>query len=137
MSPRRRLALLLLALVALVVPAACGSNGSDGSQAAAAGADERRASADGAEADAGEMGASGSATVAVKPATFEPSTISVKVGDTVTWRFGGGLNHNVVADDFKSAIKRSGTFSHRFEEAGTFAYRCTLHPGMKGVVKVS
>jgi len=29
-----------------------------------------------------------------------------------------------------------GTFSHRFDKAGSYAYHCTPHPFMKGVVIV-
>lgn len=67
---------------------------------------------------------------------FEPSTIEIQPGDTVTWDFQGAVQHNVVGEDFESEIKRSGTFEHTFNSAGSYDYRCTLHPGMNGTVQV-
>lgn len=79
-------------------------------------------------------------TVVLEDIAFKPETVSVKTGDTVTWRFEDkGIPHNVVANDesFKSDIKDSGTFEHTFEKSGTFSYSCTVHPGMNGTVKVT
>ncbi|HUR24220.1 MAG TPA: plastocyanin/azurin family copper-binding protein [Acidimicrobiales bacterium] len=76
----------------------------------------------------------------LKDIAFKPGTISVKAGDTVSWRFEDkGIAHNVVADDesFKSDTKESGVFQHTFGGAGTFKYSCTVHPGMNGTVTVS
>ena len=74
----------------------------------------------------------------VKAVRFQPSRITVAAGDTVTWQFkDGGLHHNVVGSCFTSAVKRSGVFTHTFTKPGTYSYRCTLHPAMKGVVEVS
>ena len=69
---------------------------------------------------------------------FDPETVDVSVGDTVTWDFKGGAVHNVVGDGFKSAnLGKGKTFEHEFNSAGTYDYQCTLHPGMNGTVEVS
>jgi plastocyanin len=75
--------------------------------------------------------------VIVKDNKFEPKTAEVAVGDTVTWRFEGSSAHNVTLDDEASDLKKTGTFEHTFDEAGEFDYVCTVHPGMKGTVKVT
>ncbi|RYJ14252.1 halocyanin domain-containing protein [Halogeometricum borinquense] len=74
---------------------------------------------------------------------FGPAAIRVDPGTTVVWEWNGrGGAHNVVAEDgsFKSEmVNKSGhSFSHAFEEAGTYKYACTPHKsmGMKGVVLV-
>lgn len=69
---------------------------------------------------------------------FEPVAAQVPVGTEVTWTWEGSADHNVVADDdsFQSDVQSEGTFSHTFDEPGTYAYQCTLHRGMKGVVIV-
>jgi LPXTG-motif cell wall-anchored protein len=70
---------------------------------------------------------------------FSPAAVSVAVGDTVTWRNTGQAPHNAVADDgsFKTPDLNSGqSASHRFTAAGTFSYICTIHPQMKGTVRV-
>lgn len=79
-------------------------------------------------------------TVVLRDIEFKPGKISVKVGDTVTWRFeDGGIPHDVVADDksFKSEVKDSGNFRHTFDKPGTYDYKCTLHPvQMTGTITV-
>jgi hypothetical protein len=70
---------------------------------------------------------------------FSPASVSVAVGDTVTWNNTGQAPHNAVADDgsFKTPDLNNGqSASHTFAEAGTFSYICTIHPEMKGTVRV-
>jgi plastocyanin len=68
---------------------------------------------------------------------FKPSTIEVSVGDTVTWVWKGSVKHNVSGPGFNGPTQKTGSFEHTFNSAGTFKYVCTIHPGMKGTVKVS
>ena len=68
---------------------------------------------------------------------FEPGTIEVAVGDTVTWVYKGSVKHNVSGPGFNGPTQKTGTFEHTFNSAGSFKYVCTIHPGMKGTVKVS
>jgi plastocyanin len=87
-------------------------------------------------------GSSGSSTPAaaghvnVLDNRFDPTTVTVSVGDTVTWDFKGAVAHNVTGPGFKSANMKSGTFAHQFNSAGNYDYVCTIHQGMKGTVKV-
>ncbi|MET4047826.1 MULTISPECIES: cupredoxin family copper-binding protein [unclassified Rhodococcus (in: high G+C Gram-positive bacteria)] len=77
--------------------------------------------------------------VTVKNRTYTPASITVDVGDTVTWVFDdGGMTHDVVADDksFRSPLMTSNTFTHTFTEPGTYTYHCTPHPDMMGTVLV-
>lgn len=68
---------------------------------------------------------------------FNPEEIEISVGDTVNWEWVGNEPHNVVGDDFESDLQQEGSFEHTFDEAGTYQYVCTIHPGMEGVVEVS
>ncbi|RRQ25932.1 copper-binding protein [Rhodococcus sp. Eu-32] len=77
--------------------------------------------------------------VTVVNRAYSPQTITVRVGDTVTWVFDDkGMSHDVVADDrsFRSPLMVSDTFTHTFTEPGTFTYHCTPHPDMTGTVVV-
>lgn len=80
------------------------------------------------------------ATVTIKNIAYNPPTIQVHPGQTVTWKFDDGPTpHTVTADDhsFDSGTMSSGQFSHRFDVAGTFTYTCNVHPQqMKGTVVV-
>lgn len=97
----------------------------------------------GAGSDEGEPVAAGPpkrGTVILRDIAFKPDKVTVRTGETVTWRFEDqGISHDVVADDgsFKSEVMDSGTFRHTFDAPGTYAYKCTLHPAqMTGTVTV-
>jgi plastocyanin len=80
-------------------------------------------------------------TVAVVNNQFNPATITVPVGSTVTWQWNsGGVTHNVTFQDgTTSGNMSSGSFPRTFQAAGTFPYLCTIHGslGMTGVVNVT
>ena len=81
----------------------------------------------------------GGTKVTMKQFAFNPATVTIKVGETVTWENQDGADHNVIADDgsFKSADFGQGkTFSFTFTKAGTYTYSCHIHPDMKGTVIV-
>ncbi|MEU8076243.1 multicopper oxidase domain-containing protein [Catellatospora citrea] len=81
-------------------------------------------------------------TVTVKNIAFSPSTLTVTVGDTVTWvnQETDGTSHTVAADGgafISGNIAPGGSFSFTFTSTGTFNYHCTLHPFMTGTVIVT
>jgi plastocyanin len=70
---------------------------------------------------------------------YSPKTISVRVGDTVTWdnRSSAAEGHTVSGDGLDSGTMKQGDdYSFKFNEAGTFKYVCEFHPTMKGTVQV-
>lgn len=77
--------------------------------------------------------------VGVADDIFEPEAITVPVDTEVVWTWEGENDHNVVGDDgaFQSPVQDQGTFRWTFDEAGTVAYRCTIHAGMTGTVVVT
>jgi plastocyanin len=75
--------------------------------------------------------------VAVRDNEFAPAAIEVPVGTTVTWRWEGEEEHNVVGDGFESPVQTEGEFAQTFAEPGTYDYRCTLHVFMRGEVVVT
>lgn len=85
------------------------------------------------------VAAAGSATVEIAGMSYEPQSTTVAVGDTVTWSNGSFLVHTVTAVNglFDSErIPDRSSFSYTFQQAGTYAYYCTVHPGMRGDVVV-
>lgn len=70
--------------------------------------------------------------------TFSPATITVNVGDTVTFKHSVGIfPHNVKFDDgsfeMPAAPTQSAfTVSRKFDVAGTFLYYCEQHGGPNG-----
>jgi len=80
----------------------------------------------------------GDAVVDLVGLTFQPRTLTVPIGKRVLWRWTDSVVHNVVSDDFPgSKAQGGGTYAVRFDNAGTFAYRCSLHTGMEGTVVVT
>lgn len=79
--------------------------------------------------------------VAISGFAFAPATVNAAVGDTVTWTNQDSAPHTVSATaggGFDSGNMATGaTFSHTFSSAGTFAYRCNIHPEMTGSVVVA
>lgn len=87
--------------------------------------------------DSGEAEAVEPGTVLLRPASFQPETIEVGVGDTVTWKWRAKVSHNIVGEGgIDKKVADNGTYSFTFEKKGTFDYRCTIHPGMDGSVVV-
>jgi len=127
---------LLLACVALgVVVAGCGGDdeeSGDNAQTSEQPADEG--------SGGGDAGSSGGKEVAMKDIKFNPASVTVKAGQTVTWTNDDTVGHDVTGDDFNSGdpggLQNGDTFAHTFDTAGTFDYVCTVHPGMEGSVKV-
>ena len=99
--------------------------------------------------------ASGGNSVTIAPGSstpsngkfFEPETLTVSKGSTVTWTNGDSTLHTVTSGsaesgnsgtEFDSSYLAAGkTFQHPFSTSGTFDYYCTLHPYMKGKVVVT
>lgn len=81
---------------------------------------------------------------------YFPDDLTIKAGDTVNWVWVGGageaMGHSVTSGNagtanglFDSGIQHKGfTFSHTFQDTGSFPYYCIPHyaVGMQGVVKV-
>jgi len=79
------------------------------------------------------------AEVKIDNFTFEPGTIMVAVGTTVTWTNRDDIPHTVVSTDgvFKSKVLDTDEkFSYTFAKAGNFPYFCSIHPKMTGKVVV-
>ena len=83
-------------------------------------------------------GPSAKHTVTIEATSYKPETMTVKKGESVTWVNKDPFPHTVTAAgifDSKS-IAANGKWSYRPTKAGEFPYICTLHPNMKGTIKV-
>ncbi len=80
------------------------------------------------------------ADITISGFSFQPQTINVTGGTTVTWTNLDAVAHTVTSDTglFDSGLISPGqTFSRTFNEAGTFDYHCSIHTFMTGKVIVS
>ena len=78
--------------------------------------------------------------VSVIDRSFQPETLEIAPGDTVTWSNDDTEGHTVTssAAAFNSGVMTVGDeFSVSFDAAGTFDYFCATHPEMTGTVVVA
>jgi len=68
---------------------------------------------------------------------FVPSSITIKRGATVTWTNQDSATHTIKSDAFSSgSLQYNQTYTHKFDQAGSFQYNCGIHPSMVGTVNV-
>jgi plastocyanin len=88
----------------------------------------------------GQTGTPSNNTVLIQLASFQPDSLTVPAGTTVTWINRDIVRHTVTSTEglFDSDRLGSGeSFSYTFNEPGTFDYYCTIHPIMQGTVIVT
>src|SRR5215207_5593913 len=76
-------------------------------------------------------------TVVIANLAFDPSAVTVSTGTTVAWTNEDSVPHTVTSTDgaFDSGIfDPGGSFAFTFNDPGSFAYVCQLHPQMQGTV---
>ncbi|MDX6578136.1 MAG: hypothetical protein QOE96_4089 [Blastocatellia bacterium] len=77
--------------------------------------------------------------VMVENFSFQPGTLTVKAGTTVTWVNHDDEPHTVNENNktFKSGtLDTDAKFSYKFTSPGTYSYFCSLHPRMTGQIIV-
>jgi len=125
--------LATLAPVLLLVAAACSSTTPSSSPSTTPAASTPAASSTGT--------ASAAATVqATDQKVFDPASVTINAGQTVSWQNNGTLSHTVTFDNgptFTQNLDSGGTVSRTFSTAGTFKYHCTIHgASMSGTIIV-
>jgi plastocyanin len=76
-------------------------------------------------------------TVSIESFAFNPKSLTVPVGTTVTWTNNDSANHRINSSSFNSPdLPKGSSFSYTFQTAGTFDYTCGVHPSMQGKVIV-
>jgi LPXTG-motif cell wall-anchored protein len=124
-----------------VTPAPVGSTGAPiepaGTVAGPATAAAEGGATDGDVAEVATSAKQATHDVVMRDIAFVPKTITVQVGDTITWTNEDSEPHNAIANDdsFRTAtIQQDETASATIDEAGTHTYFCSIHAGMKGTV---
>ncbi len=73
-------------------------------------------------------------TVVIEGVKYEPETLTVKRGETVVWVNKDPFPHTVTAKGAFDSHDISWKYTAR--KAGEYAYICTLHPNMKGTLRI-
>jgi plastocyanin len=88
--------------------------------------------------------------ISIKSFAFNPATVEVAKGTTVTWTNEDPINHTVTTGTpppspslstgdgriNSGRIQATSTFSFTFNEVGTFTYFCAVHPRMVATITV-
>lgn len=80
-----------------------------------------------------------SQTVVMQGFTFQPASITIQTGASVTWRNDDSVSHQIVSNTnaFSSPVLNAGgSYTHVFDQAGTYSYHCGIHPYMTGTITV-
>jgi plastocyanin len=118
---RRTIVLIVIAALAALVLGGCSTPASTG----------------GGTSGGSPGGAAKTATVEMKEFLFQPATVEIAVGGTVTWTNADPASHTVKGQGWGSGdLAQGATFTNTFDTAGTFAYSCGVHPSMTGEVIV-
>lgn len=130
---RRMLSVMGLSAVLSLALAACGSSGSTTTPAASAPAAS-------AAAICAEDANLGTVKVSIENFKFDPSAITAKVGDTISFTNGDTASHTATLDDGSCAtglITNTKSDGLKFTAAGTYPFHCSIHTDMKGTITVS
>ena len=79
-------------------------------------------------------------SVSIDDFAFSPASLSVSKGTKVVWNFEDSATHNVTVKSgpkkFHSKDKRSGSYSRKLKQAGTYRIHCSIHPDMRQTITV-
>jgi len=89
----------------------------------------------------------GATTVTMQNFAFNPASITVPKGTTVTWVNQDTADHTIVNDAQGSiaqgalftsnSLPKGANYSFKFDNPGTYPYHCSIHPSMKATVIVT
>jgi len=77
--------------------------------------------------------------ITIKNFSFQPASVTVPVGTSVTWSNQDSAAHTTTSDTGvwgSGNLTTGASFSFTLKRAGTFHYHCMIHPNMMGTVVV-
>jgi plastocyanin len=84
--------------------------------------------------------------IVIKNFAFDPPTVTVKSGDTVTWINEDSTPHIIASDPHPAhtdlpglvspELSQGQTYTFTYVKVGTWGYHCHVHPSMTGTVIV-
>jgi plastocyanin len=89
----------------------------------------------------GGGGATTSNTINISSTSFSLSSLSVKLGTTVTWKNNVNVVHTATSNNgttfYTGDIAAGASATYTTNTTGTFAYHCNYHSGMTGTLIVT
>jgi plastocyanin len=129
----KRIGLLMLAVFALAA-AGCGSSSDNTSSTPSTPAAPATSTAN----STSSSGGGNTVTIDMKNIQFNPTSQTVKVGQTVKWVNQDDVAHNVEGGPLHSkTFGNGGSYTFTPKKAETISYVCTIHPNMKATLTVT
>ncbi|SVE31573.1 uncharacterized protein METZ01_LOCUS484427, partial [marine metagenome] len=80
-------------------------------------------------------------SVNIQSMAFSPNTITIQVGDSITWTNQDSFSHTATSTSgpvsFDSGtLSNSATFTFTFTTPGTYQYKCNFHSSMTATIIV-
>ena len=76
-------------------------------------------------------------TVVMEAVSFQPNVLTIGVGDSVVWLNKDPFPHTATSAGFDSKVIEAGrSWRYTPKGRGEFPYVCTLHPTMKGTLRI-
>jgi plastocyanin len=121
---------MAIGTVTVLALAACGSTAATSAPAGGGGA-----------APCAVTTTAGAVAAGIKDFAFNPTTVTGKVGDTITWTNNDSTEHTVTLDAQSScdtgSIPSGKTGSITFTAAGTYPFHCKIHSSMHGTITIT
>ncbi len=81
-------------------------------------------------------------TVSMKNIAFNPSSLTINKGASVTWKNDDSTTHTTTSDTGlwdSGNLSPGQSYTRQFNDTGTFPYHCSIHvgQGMKGAIIVA
>lgn len=78
-------------------------------------------------------------TVRMHDLTFDPQSLKVQTGQTVTFENDDKVSHNVTGSEIGTSgdVGPGKSWKYTFDKAGDYHYVCTYHQGMAGEIIVT
>jgi plastocyanin len=84
-----------------------------------------------------QLGGPAPVVISVRSLQFAPKKLAAKPNQKINFVWKENVAHNIVFDKtHKSPTQNKGSWATSFDKAGTYKFKCTLHPGMVGEVTV-
>ena len=84
--------------------------------------------------------AAGNINIAIQGMAYQPATMTVKAGSTVTWTNNDSAPHTVTSSDggplASGTLNRGNSYSITLDQPGTYNYICKFHPRMRATIVV-
>lgn len=80
--------------------------------------------------------------ISINKSDFQPDTLEIKKGESVTWVNQDGSQHVISSDQEESGVpkflssnlNKGDSFTYTFNTKGTYKYHCRINPNLKGVL---